>query len=118
LRQADDARRAGARARAIELLERVVQQTPASPHAALAALTLARLVMNDDPARAARALVAVCNTAAPSGVREDLLARLVEARAREGRLDLAREAADNYIRDFPDGTRLDEVTQWADIPRP
>jgi outer membrane protein assembly factor BamD (BamD/ComL family) len=118
LRQADDARRAGQRERAAELLERVVRQAPSSPHAALAALTLARLVMTDEPARAARALAAVRDSAASSGVREDLMARLVEARAREGRGDLAREAADQYIRDFPHGTRLDEVRQWASAPRP
>lgn len=118
LRQADAARRGGQRERAATLLERVVQSAHDTPHAALAALTLARLVMSDEPARAATALASVRVAEAPIGLREDLMARLVEARAREGRLDLAREAADRYTGAFPHGSRLDEVRQWTNMPKP
>jgi transmembrane sensor len=118
LRQADEARRRGQRERAAALLERVVQRGHDGPHAALAALTLARLLMSDQPARAAAALASVRDADVPMGLREDLMARLVEAYAREGRLDLAREAADRYTRAFPHGSRFDEVRQWTTTPKP
>jgi transmembrane sensor len=118
LREADEARRQGRRERAATLLARVVQRAHDSPHAALAALTLARLVMRDEPARAAAALASVRDVDAPSSLREDLMARLVEAHARAGRIDLAREAADRYVRAFPHGGRLDEVRQWTSTPQP
>jgi transmembrane sensor len=118
LRQADEARRHGQRERAAMLLERVVQRAHDSPHAALAALTLARLLMRDEPARAAAALASVRDVEVPISLREDLMVRLVEARAREGRSDLAREAADRYTRVFPHGSRLDEVRQWTSTPKP
>lgn len=118
LRQADEARRRGQHERAAQLLERVVQRAQDSPHAALAALTLARLLMRDEPGRAAAALASIHDAEVPISLREDLMARLVEARAREGRLDLAREAADRYTRAFPHGSRLDEVRQWTSTPKP
>ncbi|HMI91794.1 MAG TPA: FecR family protein [Polyangiales bacterium] len=113
LRQADAARRAGRDEEAKALLERIVQRARGRPHAALAALTLARLVMADEPARAAAALAAVAAAHNPEGLREDIAARLVEAYARAGQRDRAREAAAGYARAFPRGRRLDEVKLWA-----
>jgi transmembrane sensor len=118
LRRADDARRRGQRQRAEQLLEGVVLHAQGSPHAAIAALSLARLLMAQEPARAAAALASVAGTRTPEGLREDILARLVEAYARAGQRDLAREAAARYTRVFPNGGRQGEVRHWVgdDMP--
>ena len=118
LRRADDARRRGQRERAEQLLEGVVLHAQGSPHAAIAALSLARLLMAQEPARAAAALATVAGAPTPAGLREDIMARLVEAYGRAGQRDLAREAAARYTRAFPNGGRLAEVKHWAgdDMP--
>lgn len=113
VRRADAARAAGNVPRAAALLERVVDQAEeGDPRAALAALTLARLTMGKSPERASQALSRALD-AAPQGLEEDVLARLVEARARAGDRDGAREAARLYERTYPSGARQAEVKRWA-----
>jgi transmembrane sensor len=116
LRRADQARRAGQRARAEELLERVRAQAPGTPHAALAGLTLARMRIASEPALAADDLSAALAADLPAGLREDTLARLVEAHARAGALARARAAAERYRRAYPHGHRSAEVERWAQLP--
>ncbi|MBN2196659.1 MAG: FecR domain-containing protein [Polyangiaceae bacterium] len=112
VRRADAARAAGDVALATELLERVVNETSADdPRRALAALTLARLNMAQSPERASRALSSAL-ASTPPGLEEDVLARLVEARARAGDREGARQAAQRYERRFPSGARLAEVRRW------
>jgi len=48
------------------------------------------------------------------GLEEDARARLVEAHARAGHGERAREAAADYERHFPRGSRLAEVRRWAE----
>jgi transmembrane sensor len=111
--RADSARQAGNFDQAAALLERAVEVGGTDPRAAIAALTLARLAMHRSPERASRALSAVLATGAPRGLEEDAMARLVEARARAGDRDGARQAALDYERRFPDGARLAEVKRWS-----
>jgi transmembrane sensor len=113
VREADVARRAGDLDTATELLERTVREAGSDPRGAIAALTLARLNLNRSPARVAWALSTTLGSGVPRGLEEDLLARLVQARARSGDRAGARRTALEYQRRFPTGARLDEVRRWA-----
>lgn len=115
LQDADAARLAHQNERASALLERVMVLAPDSPHAEMAALTLARIVMSSDPARAVTALRTVRVAQAPEWLREDVLTRLVEAYARAGQHELAAQVAAEYARDFPAGRYRAEVQRWAAI---
>jgi transmembrane sensor len=116
LRDADAARRERQTARALALLERVMAAAPASPHAAMAAFTVARSVMADDPNRAVAALHIASNPAAPDWLREDAQARMVEAYARAGQRARAAALARRYTREYPFGRHLAEVERWATAP--
>lgn len=113
MREADEARRVGDQHRATELLRRVVEDARGDPRAALAAFTLARWVMDDDPRQAAALLSRMLDDGAPRGLEEDARARLVEAHARAGNREGAEAAAADYEHRFPDGTRLADVRRWA-----
>jgi transmembrane sensor len=116
LRSADDARRHGDAVRAESLFERVRAGWPGTPHAALAALTLARMRMQAAPDRAAQDLTAALAADLPEGLREDAMARLVEARARAGQGELAEAAARAYRRAYPNGRRAAEIERWMRQP--
>jgi transmembrane sensor len=113
IRRADAARRAGDRALAKRLLGQVLEMAPGSPSAAVAALTLARLSMAEDPAGAAAVLATALHTGVPRGLEEDMRARLVEAHIRSGDKESARDAAREYHRRFPQGVRSSEVRRWV-----
>jgi transmembrane sensor len=113
VRRADAARRAGDLAAATELLERAVTEARGDPRGGIAALTLARLNLGRSPARVASALSTALASGPPRGLEEDLLARLVQARARAGDHEGAQQAAREYQRRFPAGARLEEVKRWA-----
>jgi transmembrane sensor len=113
LRDADAARREHQTARALVLLERVIAAAPTSPHGAIAAFTLARSVIANDPNRAVSALQTAANAAAPEWLREDARARMVEAYARAGQRARAAEMARRY---YPSGRHLAEVERWATAP--
>ena len=116
LNQADRARRSGQPARARELLERIVRFAADSSEAGIAAFTLARMQLVHDPRAAASALVTALAGDIPTGLREDAQAMLVEAHARAGQVALARAAAAEYARSFPNGRRATEVKRWAADP--
>jgi transmembrane sensor len=109
MRRADAARRSGDSAVAARLLEQAVERARGAPAGGVAALTLARLVMASDPARAARALSRALAQGMPRGLEEDARARLVEARASCGDREGAREAARAYEERFPAGAYLEEI---------
>jgi transmembrane sensor len=113
VREADAARGAGDLDTATVLLERTVREAGSDPRGAIAALTLARLNLNRSPARVVWALNTALGSGVPRGLEEDLLARLVQARARSGDRAGARRTALEYQRRFPTGARLDEVRRWA-----
>jgi transmembrane sensor len=116
LRSADRARRTGDTGRAEALFERVRGGWPGTPHAALASLTLARMRMQAEPERAAQDLAAALAADLPEGLREDAMARLVEANARAGHAERAERAAQAYRRAFPNGRRAAEVERWMRQP--
>ena len=116
LQDADAARSSGDASRARQLLEAVVRLAPHGRHAALAAISLGRMLMSSEPLAAAASLRAALSAGPPADLREDTMARLVEAYARAGRPDLAREAATAYHGAFPDGRRAQEVEGWALAP--
>jgi len=113
MRRADRARRAGDPDTACALLEQAVREAGSDPRGSLAALTLARITMVRAPERAERALATVLKAGAARGLEEDVLARLVEARARMGDPSGARDLARDYQRRFPNGAHRTEVERWT-----
>jgi transmembrane sensor len=116
LQEADAARRAQHVPRAEQLLEQVLQRSPRSAYAALAAITLGRMRMADKPLSAAASLRAALAADIPEDLREDTLVRLVEAYTRAGRPDLVQRAAADYRRSYPHGRRAAEVQGWIAQP--
>lgn len=112
LASADQARRRGDDAQAVAELERVLTlAAPNDPRRGLAALSIARLTGERDPARAAEALSQV-ESGMPQALAEDALARNIEALRRAGQTAQARALANEYLRRFPHGQRADEVKRW------
>jgi len=113
LGQADAARRRGDRAEALTLLQRVARDCPDASRRKLAAFTLARLQLDDDPKRAAETLDGALQEGMTRGLNEEALARLVEAHARAGDHAEARRVAAEYEGRYPRGRYLAEVRHWA-----
>jgi transmembrane sensor len=109
LAAADVARLSGHPREAVPFLERVLADFHGDPRAPLAAFGLGRILLPTQPAEAAGRF-AEARAMAPSGaIAEDALAREVEAWSRAGRPARAREAATEYVRRYPQGSRADEV---------
>jgi transmembrane sensor len=113
IRRADAARRSGDLVLARRLLGQAIETAQGAPAGAVAALTLARLTMADDPAGAAAVLARALRTGMPRGLDEDARARLIEARARSGDSEGARQAAREYRQRFPQGARSEEIRRWV-----
>ena len=110
---ADAARRRADRVEAVRALESALAlAAPGDKRRGLAALSLARLVLANDPQRAA-AVLREAFGAMPAGLVEDALARRVEAEGRAGHLAEASRLAAEYWTRFPSGQRLHEVTRWS-----
>ncbi|MBN2194602.1 MAG: FecR domain-containing protein [Polyangiaceae bacterium] len=114
LHRADTARQGGDRVAATRLLERVAREAPDRARRELARYTLARLALDDDPARAAAELDRALDGGLPRGLGEDALARLVEAHARAGEIEAARARAREYEAKYPAGRHLSEVRYWTE----
>ncbi len=113
LRSADSARQRGDGAAAIRHFTAAFEQAAEGDRRrGLAALSLARLLLNGDPARAARILRSSLADM-PQALIEDAAVRLVEAESRAGNREGAARAAADYERRFPAGRRLDEVRRWS-----
>jgi transmembrane sensor len=115
---ADVARQSGHPQQAAEMLEQAMREHPRDSRAGLAAFTLGRLELETlgRPARAARAFTQVITLGEPRGLQEDAHARLVQAHARAGAWEQAREAAARYEQLYPEGYRLQDVRRWAAGP--
>jgi transmembrane sensor len=102
---ADVARLSGHPREAVAPLERILSTFAHDPQAPLAAFALARLELDalDRPRRAVTALERALALGTPQSLREDVRARLVEARDRAGEREAARLAARAYLREFPYG---------------
>jgi transmembrane sensor len=109
LAAADVARLSGHPREAVPFLERVLADFHGDPRAPLAAFGLGRILLPAQPAEAA-ARFAEARALAPSGtLAEDALAREVEAWSRAGKPGKARDAATEYVRRYPQGSRIDDV---------
>jgi transmembrane sensor len=115
---ADVARLSGHPADAVVPLERIVTDFANDARAPLAAFALGRLEL-DSLGQAQAAAIAFRKALAlgiPSGLREDVRARLVEANVRSGDAGAARRAADAYVDEFPNGRHLHAIQGWLRPP--
>ncbi|MCC7540325.1 MAG: FecR domain-containing protein [Deltaproteobacteria bacterium] len=115
VRLADAARLSGHPSDAARALETLLSRFPAHASAPLAAFTVGRLYLDrlGNPSRAAVAFQRALSLGVGSGLREDAMARLVEAHARAGRAADASAAAARYRQTFPAGRRRAIVDRWA-----
>lgn len=110
---ADSARRQGDNAAAIGYFDAAWKKAGAGDaRRGLAALSLARLLMGGQPAKAAQILRSSLSDM-PQALLEDASVRLVEAESRSGNPEAAARAADEYSRRFPAGRRAEEVRRWS-----
>ena len=107
---ADIARDAGQPVHAIQAFRRVVEQFPNDPNASVAAYSLGTLLeKSGDRAGASKAFAAYRSLSPKGDFAEDALARQVEVAIEQGNVELARQLADQYAKDFPNGRRLGEI---------
>jgi len=111
--EADRAREDGDIARSLAFFERVIATAPQfDPRRGLAAMSVARMTMRSNPARAAQALRATID-GMPAALQENASARLVEAYAKSGQTKNAQGAAQRYLERFPNGRRAEDVRRWT-----
>lgn len=117
LQLADEQRRHGDIAGAIQTLRAVAGQSQTGSERSIAAFTLGKLLLDatGQPAEAARAFRACLKSSPPASVAEDALARLVEAEARLGNASAAHAHALDYERRYPAGRRLTDVQRWGKL---
>jgi len=111
--EADRAREVGDIGRSLAYFERVIATAPHfDPRRGLAAMSVARMTMRSNPARAAAALRSTLD-GMPADLQENATARLVEAYAKSGQTKSAQSAAQRYLERFPNGRRAEDVRRWA-----
>ena len=105
------ARRAGDNAGAARAYEALLSKHASDPRAGLAAFELGRLRMGPlgDVRGAVQAFRRAIALAPGAGVREDAMARLVEAHAKLGELAQCRTARDAYLASYPRGVHAASV---------
>ena len=115
---ADVARLSGHPADAVVPLERILTDFAIDARAPLAAFALGRLELDSlgQAHAAATAFRKALSLGIPSGLREDVRARLVEAYVRSGDAGAARHAADAYMDEFPNGRHLHAIQGWLRPP--
>ena len=115
---ADVARLSGHPADAVVPLERILAEFASDARAPLAAFALGRLELDSlgQAQAAASAFRRALALGIPSGLREDVRARLVEAYARSGDAGAARRAADAYLDEFPHGRHVQAIQGWLRLP--
>ena len=115
---ADVARRSGHAVDSVPYLERALALYPGDARSAVVAFTLGRVRLADlnDPVGAAAAF-ARARAAAPQGpLAEDALAREIEARFRGGEKRRARELAEEYVKTWPEGSRMHAIRHFGGLP--
>lgn len=114
---ADAARLSRHPEKALPHLQRFVQRFPTDPRASLAAFTMG-LVLLEELGRPRDAALAFAKSRkmSPAGdLTEDAWAREAEASFRAGDEDRARQAAEEYLRHFPNGRRATAVRRYGAI---
>lgn len=116
MRAADVMRHAGRSKEAIPYLERVERRHPGSSQAPLAAFHRGRILLRSGGAcRAAPVFAKVRTGARRASLREDAHAREVQAWARCGRADKARQLAEQYVARYPSGHFLRAVRKHGGL---
>lgn len=106
----DVARANGQRAAAVQALRVVVEKHSGDPRAPLAAYTLADMLEKaGDRAGAAKALAAYRSLSPKGDFAEDALVRQLDAAIAQGNVDQAKQLAEQYAKEFPNGRRLGEI---------
>ena len=111
---ADVARLSGHPAEAVMPLERILSDFARDAQAPLAAFALGRLELDSlgHAQAATSAFRKALELGIPRSLREDVLARLVEASTRSGDTRAAQRAADAYLDEFPTGRHVQAVQSW------
>jgi transmembrane sensor len=114
---ADVARLSGHPAEAVMPLERILSDFASDAQASLAAFALGRLELDSlgHAQAAASAFRKALALRIPRSLREDVLARLVEAYARSGDTRAAQRAANAYLDEFPTGRHAQAVQGWRHL---
>ena len=115
---ADVMRFSGRPDRAVKYLESVIRRHVRDPRSSLAAFTLGRVFLDElgRPLKAAGAFGAARKAGGP--LAEKALAREVEAWSRAGEMDRAKQAAKQYLRQYPTGDRVDIVRAFGGVDEP
>jgi transmembrane sensor len=115
LRLADVARLSNHPQDAVYPLSRVLSAFGNSPHAAVAAFTLGRVLLDQlgSASEAAHAFERAIRLDPPHALLEDCHARLVQAWARADDAQRAAEAASRYRALFPSGRHLPDLDRWT-----
>jgi transmembrane sensor len=114
---ADVARLSGHPAEAVMPLERILSEFTQDSQAPLAAFALGRLEL-DSLGRARAAVTAfrkALELGIPRSLREDTMARLVEAYARSGDANAAHRAATAYHDEYPNGRHTHAIAGWLHL---
>lgn len=117
---ADVARLSGHQPEAVAPLERIITHHGSDRRAGHAAFTLGRLQLGSlgRPTAASRSFRQAIQLGLPPGLREDALARIVEAHRQAGQANAAQDAAREYLRRYPTGRRTAEVRRWSGLGTP
>lgn len=117
--RADAARRAGRPREAIDALAHIVDEHPRDPRAGVAALSRARIELDvlDDPQEARRSLELALALGLPPALEEDARGRRVEALARAGQPERAREAGLAFFARWPNSRHATLVARFAGLER-
>lgn len=119
LRRADRLRRQGKHQRAANLLRRALSESRPRSESAVLALTLGRVQLHSlgQPQAAARSFDRAIRDGLAPGLREQALARSVQAWASAGHHSRALGLAQRYMRDYPTGPNREFVLRWLERPR-
>jgi transmembrane sensor len=112
---ADVARFSEHPADAVEPLRRAISEGGRDARAALAAFTLGRVHLDslNDPRSAARDFDQAVALGLPKALLEDAYLRRIEARAKSGDREGARDAWEAHRKQFPDSTRTAVADRWG-----
>jgi len=116
LREAEAAEARGDVDEAISRLRAVVDGGAKDTRTAVAAFSLARLLLARHPGEAASVLRGALDRGMPLALEEHARARLVEACAESGDHAAAEAAAEEYLGRYPEGAHRAEVERWRGGP--
>ncbi|MEO0812161.1 MAG: FecR family protein [Myxococcota bacterium] len=104
---------------AVAYLRRVVKNHRRDPRAPLAAFTLGKVLLQDlgRPREAARAFADARRLGKGQALAEDALAREIECHYRAGDEERARELADAYLSEYPEGRKRKWVERFGGVSR-